>query len=387
MRLKNEQLASVSGGLFLVLLGLQTAAAQVTTSISPTLGVLFAGQSQQFTATVTGSSNTAVVWSVLPAVGTISGSGLYTAPANIAVQQVVTVTATSQADPSRSASSPVTLLPSGVNLGISPTNVTLTPAQSQQFTAAVTGTSNTNVTWSLSSNVGTISSSGLYTAPANVAAAQQLTVTATSQADPTKAASAAITIQAVGISISPTNVTLTPAQSQQIHGCRDRNQQHQRYMVPQFQRRDHFQLRPLHGARQRRRCPATHCHRDQPGRSDQGGECGNHHPGRRDQHLANQRHTHSRSVPAIHGCRDRNQQHQRYMVPQFQRRDHFQLRQPLHRLLRQRRRCPATHCHRDQPGRSDQGCECVNHHPGRRDQHLANQRHTHSRSVPAPRLP
>ncbi len=141
---------------------------------------------------MTGTSYTNVTWSLSSNVGTISSSGLYTAPANVAAAQQLTVTATSQADPTKAASAAITI--QAVGISISPTSVTLTPAQSQQFTAAVTGTSNTNVTWSLSSNVGTISASGLYTGdfrqrhrcPATP------TVTATSQADPTKAASAAI---------------------------------------------------------------------------------------------------------------------------------------------------------------------------------------------------
>ena len=50
-------------------------------SVSPTTTGLTASQSQQFTATVTGNANTPVVWSISPAnVGSISGSGLYTAP-------------------------------------------------------------------------------------------------------------------------------------------------------------------------------------------------------------------------------------------------------------------------------------------------------------------
>ena len=42
--------------------------------------------------------------------------------------------------------------------------------------------------------MGTISAAGLYTAPGTISAAQTVTVTATSAADPTKSASAAITV-------------------------------------------------------------------------------------------------------------------------------------------------------------------------------------------------
>ncbi len=76
-------------------------------------------------------------------------------------QEVVEVTATSQADPSASGSASVTLQPS-VAISASPANVVLYGGQSQQFTANVINTTNTSVTWSISpaSGAGSISSSG-----------------------------------------------------------------------------------------------------------------------------------------------------------------------------------------------------------------------------------
>lgn len=79
--------------------------AGVDLTVSPTLAVVTAGQSQQFNPTVIGTGNTAVNWTLSPAgVGAIDATGLYTAPALIPARQTVTVTATSQADPSKSAS-------------------------------------------------------------------------------------------------------------------------------------------------------------------------------------------------------------------------------------------------------------------------------------------
>ncbi|HEY1340751.1 MAG TPA: S8 family serine peptidase, partial [Bryobacteraceae bacterium] len=52
-------------------------------SVAPASVTLGPGQTQQFSATVTGLANTAVSWSVSPLVGTIAG-GLYTAPLSIA---------------------------------------------------------------------------------------------------------------------------------------------------------------------------------------------------------------------------------------------------------------------------------------------------------------
>ena len=80
----------------------------ITVSVNPVAGTLSAGQTQQFTATVLNTNNTAVTWSISPAgVGTITASGLYTAPASIASSQSVTITATSEADPTKSASAVV----------------------------------------------------------------------------------------------------------------------------------------------------------------------------------------------------------------------------------------------------------------------------------------
>jgi hypothetical protein len=83
----------------------------VSIQVSPTTATLRANQFQQFTASVTGNSNTAVTWSLTPQVGTLTTNGLYTAPASISTAQTVTVTTTSQADPSQSSSAIVTLLP------------------------------------------------------------------------------------------------------------------------------------------------------------------------------------------------------------------------------------------------------------------------------------
>jgi len=61
---------------------------------------LSASESQQFTVPLLGDcASPAMTWSINPAgVGTMSASGLYTAPATIATEQTVTVTATSVAD-------------------------------------------------------------------------------------------------------------------------------------------------------------------------------------------------------------------------------------------------------------------------------------------------
>src|SRR5262249_38725857 len=122
-----------------------------------------AGQTAQFSATVTGSGNTGVVWTLNPAVGTVSTFGMYTAPSLISTQQTVTVTATASADSTKKASAVVTLSP--ITVTLNQVSTTLSGGQTTQFTAAVIGTTNTAVTWKLNPAIGTLSLAGLYTAP------------------------------------------------------------------------------------------------------------------------------------------------------------------------------------------------------------------------------
>ena len=186
-------------------------------SVSPTTATLYAAQTQQFSATVLNTSNMAVTWSISPSVGTINSSGLYTAPSSITSQQTVTVTATSQAEPTVSGSATVTLMPP-VSVSISPTAATLYGGQTQQFSSAVSNTTNPAVTWSVNpTSVGTITSAGLYTAPANITTQQSVVITATSQANTSASASATVTLSPpVTVSVTPTSATLYPGQSQQF---------------------------------------------------------------------------------------------------------------------------------------------------------------------------
>lgn len=104
--------------------------------------------------------------------------------------------------------------PASLTVSINPANVVLAPGGTQQFTATVTGGMNTSVSWQVngvtggSSALGTISSSGWYTAPSTIPASDPLTVSAVSQADTTQSASAAVKVALpVLSSISPSVVT------------------------------------------------------------------------------------------------------------------------------------------------------------------------------------
>src|SRR5260370_18659678 len=113
----------------------------INVSVQPTSVTLSAGQRQQFSASLTGAKQgvKGVSWSVSPSVGSISGTGLYSAPASIASQERITVTATSVADTTKSATASITLMP--ISVSVSPTTATLSAGQTQQFT------SNIAVTW------------------------------------------------------------------------------------------------------------------------------------------------------------------------------------------------------------------------------------------------
>jgi Abnormal spindle-like microcephaly-assoc'd, ASPM-SPD-2-Hydin len=170
-----------------------TGNSSVTVSVVPGSVMPSASQSQLFAAEVLGTLNTSVTWTLDPAVGTISPAGLYTAPRSVTTSQPIIVTATSTADPTKTASSTITMS-SSVGVALAPRTATLTLSQNQQFTATLAGTINTAVKWTVGSPVGTISRGGVYTAPASISSAQTVEVTATSVADPSRSASASITL-------------------------------------------------------------------------------------------------------------------------------------------------------------------------------------------------
>lgn len=80
-----------------------------------------------------------------------------------------------------------------VGLTVTPGTASLTPGQTQQLTAAITGSANTNVAWkSGSPNIATVTPTGVVRAITAGAA----TITATSAADPARTATAEITVTA-----------------------------------------------------------------------------------------------------------------------------------------------------------------------------------------------
>jgi hypothetical protein len=173
--------------------------------LSPDYQTLQSGRSMQFTATVAGTKNTAVTWAAT--YGSISSSGFYTAP-NVTNQTIDTVSATSLFDRSKKALASVVIQKNSsggggqgnIAVSITPTSGTLQSGRSMQFTSQITGTSNTSVTWN--AVLGSVSSSGLYTAP-SVASQTIDTISAISAADPARYASVSITVTAPSSSGNP----------------------------------------------------------------------------------------------------------------------------------------------------------------------------------------
>lgn len=192
-----------------------SATPQITVSVSPPSVALGAGVQKTFTATVANTSNMAVTWSVQEGAGggTVSAGGVYTPPAASGTYHVI---ATSVADATRFGVSTVSVSTGPpVSVSINPGSVTLGALMTQSFSAVVTGSSNTQVIWSLGAgSVGSVDVNGLYTAPNS--SSGSATVIATSVADSTRSASATVTLTGtVNVAVSPpTPVVATNAQQQ-----------------------------------------------------------------------------------------------------------------------------------------------------------------------------
>jgi parallel beta-helix repeat protein len=198
-----------------------------TLSISPDQAVLTAGNSLQFAASANRTADGDVNWMVNGVVGgnaasgTISRSGLYTAPQTVAANTQAVVGVMSSASPTSFSTAAVTVVPAPVPVKVlvSPSSASLHSTQVQQFTATVTGTTNHGVNWLVNGNeggnssVGTISSAGIYTAPPTVSVAHSVTITATSTYDSASSATAAVTILAAPASATPPTATPPPTTS------------------------------------------------------------------------------------------------------------------------------------------------------------------------------
>ena len=205
---------------------------------------VIANGTQAFGAAVSGTSVGGVTWQVclpgattltlptmcspagpnqtaLTGFGTIISTGtataLYTAPPKPPVPNNFVVVATSVANTSVFSSSNVSIV-SGVSVIVNPTTpVSMGTQETFQFTDNVTGTSNQAVTWSVASGnsgdipggnaqIGTITTTGLFTAPR---AAESATIKATSAADPSVFGSQTVDVVSL-TSSAPTVTSIDP---------------------------------------------------------------------------------------------------------------------------------------------------------------------------------
>jgi len=187
-----------------------TAAPAVQVAISPKTTSVAVGKAVTFSATVRNASNTAVTYRVQEAsgCGSVTAGGVYTAPAAAATCHVV---ATSAADTSKSDTATVTVTATPViNVAVNPGTAAISSCLTQTFTATVTGTTDTAVTWSVvEAGGGVITSAGVYTAPAS---AGTYHVVATSHASASRTAQATVTVtdKILSVSVSPDPITVSP---------------------------------------------------------------------------------------------------------------------------------------------------------------------------------
>ena len=179
----------------------------VTVSGASTITI---GQTAQYAASVgasgRGSTNQSVTWMVNgvsggnATTGTISSTGLYTPPST-APSSAVSITAVSVLSSTATGSASVTVVPISVAVS-GPADVLY--GLTGQYSAVVTGTSSQAVTWMVngvaggSTAQGTISATGLYTAPAS-APPTPVTIGAQSAGPPVTAGSVGVTVAAAAV--------------------------------------------------------------------------------------------------------------------------------------------------------------------------------------------
>jgi hypothetical protein len=204
-------------------IGGSSTSAAISVTVSPSTGSVPTTQARTFTATVSNDPSAAgVTWAVSGSgcsgagCGTVTKanatSASYTAPNTVPVPATVTLKAMSASDPSKTANAIITIFASGtITVTVLPASATVNTSHAIQFTANVANDpSHSGVTWSLNeptsycsifpcgSLSATSTASGsptTFRAPSFiVGAGPSLTITATSQTDPSANASAAVKI-------------------------------------------------------------------------------------------------------------------------------------------------------------------------------------------------
>jgi len=169
---------------------------KVEPTIPPTATMVMAS-----TPTMTRTATTVPATATMPRTAT---AAMGSTPTVTATASVVETRRTAVPTPtSGSGSTPTRTSTAGPALAVSvaPASASVQTGASQQFQATVTGNANQGVTWTVNNSVGgdpgvgTITSAGLYTAPASVPAVNSVTVAAVSVVDGTTQGTALLTIQ------------------------------------------------------------------------------------------------------------------------------------------------------------------------------------------------
>ena len=213
----------------------------VSVSVSPATATLAANHRETLSVRVNGTSNAGAVWSVNGIAGgnatfgqicmagsnpcqTVTSASApqvdYLAPGAIPAPNPVSATAVSAADPTKSASTQITVI-NHVLVSVLPASVTLAPQAVQGFAASVLGTSNQSVVWQVqgvactSAGVcGTVDSNGTYTAPSAVPSPDAIQVAAISADDTSESGAANVTISTGTniLTLHPSSVYASAAQ-------------------------------------------------------------------------------------------------------------------------------------------------------------------------------
>jgi hypothetical protein len=180
-------------------------------AVTPADSVLAPGGKIQFNA----DSASGVLWEIKPSIGSISATGLYTAPAAVSSAQVVVVTAVDKANAGSVGRAMVLVYqsPAAQGIALTPARSLVTPGQRLYLSAADAAGKPIDVAaWTLSPNLGQITlwdeGKYWYDAPASITDATDITVTASG----TSAAKQVLTGTAV-IQLTPSvDVEVRPTQ-------------------------------------------------------------------------------------------------------------------------------------------------------------------------------
>jgi len=161
-------------------------------AVAPSDSLVAPGGFIQFTASgADGLQHADILWEINPRIGSISASGLYTAPATLSSAELIVITAVDKnnAGSTGRALALVSQSPAAQGIAVSPAKSLVTPDQSVRLSASDSSGKHVNVTWTLSPNVGEIvngwdPSFSVYKAPNTLTDAIRVTAHATGVANP-----------------------------------------------------------------------------------------------------------------------------------------------------------------------------------------------------------